>query len=249
MIFLIDLTDKTVLITGAAKRLGRATALALAGIGVNVVIHYRESETEAADLASTVEGLGVRAWITRADLSNPNEAEVLYGTAVNVAGSIDFVINNASFFHEDTVLDFELTDLVANINVHAAAPLLLARAHAKAGKPGAIVNFLDARIVDYDRNHAAYHLSKRMLFTLTRMLAVELAPSIRVNALAPGLILPPEGKDTAYLESLAHTNPLNKYGNEEDIAAAVLFLLQSEFVTGQVLFVDGGRHMAGTMYG
>ncbi len=246
---MIELTDNVALITGAAKRLGRATALALAEAGVSVIVHYHRSEDESAELAQAIEALGVRAWTIGADLSQPDEAAGLYEKAVNAAANIDFIINNASFFHEDTVLDFELADLTKNIQVHAAAPLLLARAHANAGRAGAIVNFLDARIVDYDRTHAAYHLSKRMLFTLTRMLAVELAPAIRVNGVAPGLVLPPEGKDDAYLQSLAHTNPLNRHGDEEDIAAAVVFLLRSDFVTGQVLFVDGGRHMAGTMYG
>lgn len=246
---MIDLSNNVALITGAAKRLGRATALALANAGANIVVHYRESESDAAELAEMIEASGAKAWTLRADLANPTEAESLYDCAVDVAGQVDFVINNASFFHEDTVLDFGLEDLQANISLHASAPLLLARAQAKSGRRGAIVNFLDARIVDYDRNHAAYHLSKRMLFTLTRMLAVELAPTIRVNGVAPGLVLPPVGKDETYLASLAHTNPLQRYGGAEDITAAVLFLLRSDFVTGQVLFVDGGRHMAGTMYG
>lgn len=246
---MIDLTDNVALVTGAAKRIGRATALALANAGVSVVVHYRDSQAEAEELARTIELLGVRAWTLRADLADSAETSALYGRAVDAAGAVDIVVNNASFFHEDTVLDFALDDLAANLNVHAAAPLLLARAHAESGRRGAIVNFLDARFVDYDRKHAAYHLSKRMLFTLTRMLAVELAPSIRVNAVAPGLILPPVGKDEAYLASLAHTNPLNRHGNEEDVAAAALFLLRSDFVTGQVLFVDGGRHMSGSMYG
>lgn len=246
---MIDLTENVALITGAAKRLGRSTALALADAGVSVVVHYRDSEAEAAELCGAIESSGAKAWTLRADLSDTAEAESLYGRAVGAAGRVDFVINNASFFGEDTVLDFALSDLMANINVHAAAPLLLAREQAKAGRPGAIVNFLDARMTDYDRNHAAYHLSKRMLFTLTRMLAVELAPAIRVNAVAPGLVLPPVGKDETYLASLAHTNPLHRYGAKEDIAGAVLFLLRSDFVTGQVLFVDGGRHMAGSMYG
>ena len=245
---MIDLHDNVALVTGGAKRLGRATALALARAGVDVVVHYRSSALEAETLAEEIEAMGRRAWMVKADLENADEAAGLFDRAVESAGPIDYVINNASFFDSDTVMDFSLEDLATNINVHAAAPLLLARAQAKAGRPGAIVNFVDARFVDYDREHAAYHLSKRMLATLTRMLAVELAPAVRVNAVAPGLVLPPVGKDEAYLESLAHTNPLNRYGGAEDIAEAVLFLLRSDFMTGQVLFVDGGRHMAGRMY-
>ena len=113
------------------------------------------------------------------------------------------------------------------------APLVLARALAAQGREGAIVNFLDARMVDCDAEHAAYHLSKRMLFTLTRMMAVELAPAVRVNS----------------FDRLAHTNPLQRVGSAERVVDAVLYLLQASFVTGQVLFLDGGRRMTGSMYG
>ena len=146
-------------------------------------------------------------------------------------------------------MDFTLQDLEDNIQVNAISPLLIARSFAEQGCEGAIVNFLDTRITEYDNGHAAYHLSKRMLFTLTRMMALEFAPSIRVNAVAPGLILPPPGEDLSYLQKLAHTNPLNRIGSPESITDAVLFLLRSEFVTGQVIFVDGGYHMKGSVYG
>ncbi|HNR34300.1 MAG TPA: SDR family oxidoreductase, partial [Candidatus Hydrogenedentes bacterium] len=135
------------------------------------------------------------------------------------------------------------------VNLNALAPFLLGRCLAAQKRPGGIVNLLDARIADYDREHASYHLSKRLLFTLTRMMAVEFAPCVRVNGIAPGLILPPEGKDESYLAQLAATNPLNRYGSPDDVAEAVLYLLRSDFVTGQVIFVDGGRHMRGGMYG
>jgi len=134
------------------------------------------------------------------------------------------------------------------VQVHALAPLTLSRALAKQGRDGHIINMLDSRVTDYDRDHAAYHLSKRMLLTLTRMLAMELAPRIAVNGVAPGLILPPAGKDESYLRDLAHTNPMNRHGGVGDITDAVLYLLTSRFVTGQVMFVDGGRHMRGPLY-
>ena len=101
---------------------------------------------------------------------------------------------------------------------------------------------------DYDRDHVAYHLSKRALQSLTRMLAVELAPTVVVNAVAPGLILPPEGEDADYLERLAHTNPMNCWGHPQDVADAVRFLLQTRFTTGQTLYVDGGRNLRGKMH-
>jgi hypothetical protein len=126
---------------------------------------------------------------------------------------------------------------------------MLCRGFAAQKRTGLIVNMLDTRILNHDEEHAAYHISKRMLFTITRMLALELAPQIRVNAVAPGLVVPPEGKDEYYLAKLAYTNPLHTYGSAEDVARAVMFLVHSDFVTGQVMYVDGGHHMLGRTYG
>ena len=243
------LTGKTTLVTGAAKRIGRATALALAGRGVNVVIHYRSSENEAESVANEVRGTGAKAWMIKADLHEPSEAESLLSYAVEAAGQIQILINNASIFTKSRITDFTVEELADNVQVNAMTPLLLSRSFAAQGCEGAIVNFLDTRLTEYDADHAAYHLSKRMLFTLTRMMALEFAPVVRVNAIAPGLILPPPGKDISYLENLASTNPLNRIGSPRGITDAVLFLLESEFITGQVIFVDGGYHMKGYTYG
>jgi len=243
------LEGKTALITGAAKRLGRATALALARRRVHAVLHYRASAKEAEGLAGQFHDLGLNAWPIAADLSQPDEAEALFRRALEVAGPIDFLINNAGVFPSGRLMDFAPEDLHDTVGINAVAPLLLARRFAAQGKQGAIVNFLDARVVGSDSEHVPYHLSKRMLFALTRMLAIELAPAVRVNAVAPGLILPPEGKDEGYLQELAHTNPLNKYGALDGITEAVVFLLRSDFVTGQVIFVDGGRHLKENRYG
>ncbi len=240
---------KSALVTGAAKRIGRATALALAAEGVNVVIHYRGSQDEAEDAAMEARGMGAKAWTIQADLREPAEAENLLPRAVEAAGPVQILINSASIFAESRITNFALEDLMDNVQVNAMAPLLVARAFAAQGCEGAIVNFLDTRLTEYDADHAAYHLSKRMLFTLTRMMALEFAPNVRVNAVAPGLILPPPGRDRSYLEGLAHTNPLHRVGTLEGITDAVLFLLRSEFVTGQVIFVDGGYHMKGYVYG
>jgi len=243
------LAGKTALITGAAKRLGAATALALAHRGANLVLHYNTSAEPMAELARQASALGVKVWTLSADLADVDAAAVLFPRAVEAAGPIDFLINNAAVFPDNRLADLTPDDLYGNININALAPLLIARCFAAQQRPGAIVNFLDTRIVDADKRHAAYHLSKRMLFTLTRMMALEFAPGVRVNAVAPGLILPPPGEDEDYLERLASTNPLGRYGSPHDIAEAVLFLLCSDFITGQVLFVDGGRHLRGSMYG
>jgi len=244
----MELSGKTALVTGGAKRLGRATALALAEQGVGVVVHFRASKEEADGVAAEVAEQGGRAWTLQADLGDPQEAEKLLDRAVAEAGPLDILVNNAAVFPESHLTDFTPDDLHASINVNALAPLLIARGFAAQNRAGHIVNFLDCRIADRDEHHAAYHLSKRMLFEMTRLMAVEFAPNVQVNAVAPGLILPPEGKDESYLAALAHTNPLQRFGGPEDITDTVLFLLKSGFITGQVVFVDGGRHILGCMY-
>jgi len=244
-----SLGGRTALITGAAKRLGRAMALALGAEGANVVVHYGRSAGAAAETAGQIHAAGAKAWALQADLSDPAAAAGLFARAVELAGPVDILINNASIFPAGSVLTVTPEEITRNLDLHAVAPLLLSRAMADQQRPGHIVNMLDSRVGDYDRHHAAYHLSKRMLHTLTRMLALELAPRIAVNAVAPGLILPPPGEDADFLQRLAHTNPLDRHGGPADITDAALYLLRSRFVTGQVLFVDGGRHMKGSVYG
>ncbi len=243
-----SLAGKTALITGAAKRLGKALALTLAQQGVNVVVHFNHSEQEASAACDEVRHLGVSAWCVQGDLSDTGQTDTLFDRAVAEAGPIDILINNASTFGKETIWETSAQSLEANLHLHATAPLILARALAGQDRGGAIVNMLDTRVTVYDHKHASYHISKRVLLTLTRMLAMELAPAVTVNAVAPGLILPPSGEDESYLKKLAHCNPLNRYGDPEQVADAVLFLLRSRFITGQVIYVDGGYHMKGHMY-
>jgi NAD(P)-dependent dehydrogenase (short-subunit alcohol dehydrogenase family) len=243
------LAGKTALVTGGARRIGAATALALGKAGANVIVHYMTSARDAAAVADSILAGGSRSWVLDADLCKPEQAERLIDRAIGLAGAIDILVNNASIFPADLLTDVTIDAITRSVNLHAIAPLLVGRRFYEQGRPGAIVNFLDTRIVDYDREHASYHLGKRMLFTLTRMMAIEFAPAVRVNAVAPGLILPPPGRDMQYLEELAATNPLNKYGSVDEVANAVLFLSASDFITGQVIFVDGGRHLRGSMYG
>ncbi len=244
-----NLLGSTALITGAAHRLGRATALTLARAGVDVAIHYGRSAAAAAELAEEIRSLGRRSVHLGADLSRPEEAAPLVERALDALGSLEILINNASIFPENTLRGLSVADIQQNVQINAVAPLFLARAFAERGGRGSVINLLDCRIADYDARHAAYHLSKRMLYSLTKMMALEFAPRIRVNGVAPGLILPPPGEDEAYLARLAHTNPLQMYGDAGDITSAIRYLLESRFVTGQVLYVDGGRHLKGCVYG
>ncbi len=244
-----SLRGKTVLVTGAAKRIGKAVALALADAGSNVVIHYNRSERESEDTADHVRRHGVSAWTVRANLSDSSETASLVDNVLDMTGAIDCLVNSASVFPESTVDSIGASSLADVVGVNALAPLVLSRAFARRAGTGAIVNILDNRIDRIDTVHAEYQLSKGMLHTLTLMTAVEFAPRIRVNAVAPGLILPPPGHDAAYLGNLTGRTLLGRHGSPDDIAGAVLYLLTAPFVTGQILVVDGGENLKRAAYG
>lgn len=246
---MFELKGRTALVTGASRRLGKATALALARRGMNIVVHYHRSEHHASKLVRELKSMGVESHGIEADLSAEIPTKTLISRAFDTAGSIDVLINNASIFPSSHLLSFSYEALQENVHINAFAPIQLSREFARHGKTGVVINFLDSRMNDYDKEHAAYHLSKRMLFSATRMLALELAPKIRVNAVAPGLILPPPGEDDTYLKQKQHTLPLEMHGHPTHIAETVIFLISNDFVTGEVIYVDGGRHMRTAVYG
>ena len=243
------LAGQTALVTGGANRIGRATVLALARAGVNVVVHYRSSVDDAEAVRVRAADCGVNVWTIQADLADSDAASQLIERACALAGPLDVLVNNASIYPSSTLLDMSADDITSNMQVNAISPCLIARSFAGPGRPGMIVNLLDARVTHSDDRHTAYHLSKRTLFTLTRMMAMEFAPSVRVNGVAPGLILPPPGEDETYLEKQASSSPLQRVGRVDDVTDAILFLLRSRFIAGQVIYVDGGFHMKGSMYG
>jgi len=238
------LEGRTALVTGAAVRVGRSIALALAERGANVIVHYRSSGEEAEATCADLRALGVQAWSIAADLGAPDQAAELIPRAAALAGPVHALVNSASIFGPSTLADMTLEQVIANLTVNAWAPFALMRGlAAQEIDAGRVVNLLDTRVQGLDLDHAAYILSKHALLQLTRMAAVELAPRITVNAVAPGLILPPPGEDESYLEALAESLPLKRHGSAEDLADAVAYLLAADFVTGQVVFVDGGRHV------
>ncbi len=237
------LKGKNALVTGGAKRIGKEIALALASKGVNIIIHYKDSPIEAENLASLLEKENVKCWTIRSDFDKTAEFENLIDKAAAVCGHLDILINSASIFPAGTVKDIEWQDLVRNIHVNAWVPFYLGRSFALKSGKGVIINLLDSRIRGFDSFHTAYILSKKLLESFTLIMAREFAPGIRVNAVAPGLILPPAGKDDAYLDNFIETIPLKRHGSPRDIAQTVIFLVRNEFITGEIVYVDGGMSM------
>jgi len=238
-----DLQGQTALVTGAALRLGRDISLDLAQQGVNVVVHYNRSAETAEQVVAEIRALGVNAWSVQGDFAEPGGYEGLIDRVLAQCDSLDILVNSASIFPEGRLNDLSFGDVMTNVHVNAWAPFELSRQFAASGAEGAIVNLLDTRIRGFDFNHVAYILSKHMLASLTTMTAAEFAPRIRVNAVAPGLVLPPPGKTDSDLEPMATTLPLQTRGFPADVVDAVGFLLRSPFITGQVIYVDGGRHI------
>ncbi|MDA8157489.1 MAG: SDR family oxidoreductase [Actinomycetota bacterium] len=240
-----DLAGTTALVTGAAKRIGRAIALALAREGADIVVHYSASQKAALETCREIETLGRRAWPIKADFAGGRPAgyEGLVEKAGNLAGGLGILVNSASIFPASTLNNVALKDFNESMELNAWAPFVLARDFARLYGKGKILNLIDTRVTGYDWNHAAYIWSKHVLMTMTRMMAIEFAPEIAVNGISPGLILPPPGKDEKYLLEMGKTVPLKKLGTAEEVAGAAVFLLTSEFITGEVVRVDGGRHL------
>ena len=238
---------KRALITGGARRLGRDCALALAARGVDIILHYNHSEAEARRTEEQIRSLGAACRIYRQDLQD-SEQSIAFVRSLMKQHDIQILVNSASVFPADTLPEITPDSLLYNLSVNAYAPFFLARELAENGKLTDIVNFLDTRITGPDTAHASYHISKRMLHTMTMMLAEELAPQVRVNAIAPGPVLLPEGASSQLAERLKDQVPLQAIGAPEDVTEALLYLLQSSYVTGQVLYIDGGMHIRGNRY-
>ncbi len=239
----IDASGRSAIVTGAGRRLGRAFAEALADSGVNVVVHYGRSSEEAEEVVDGLLARGVQSAAVQADLANPEEAAGLVRRAEQAIGEIDLLVNNAAIFGPIEALDASIEDWQLHMNVNLTAPFLIAQqfARSREGRPGSIVNLLDCRAMRPGADHFPYTISKAALAALTRGLAVSFAPSIRVNGLALGAILPPsDGGTDDPLEGV----PSGRWGTIEEAIDALLFLLVGpEYVTGEILHVDGGRHL------
>lgn len=239
---------KTALITGAAKRVGKAMALHLAAQGWNIAIHYNSSEKDALLLQDELKTSysDQKFELFKADLSNSSEVENLIPQVLQVMDNIDLLINNASVFDRGDLTNTDTRLFDQQMNVNLRAPFILTREFANLVKKGLIINFVDTRITNNNSQFAAYSLSKKALWEMTKMSALELGPGIRVNAIAPGLTLPPEEKGDDYLNNLAKTIAMKRPGGLYPILKSLNYILNNDYLTGQLLFCDGGENLGST---
>lgn len=236
-----------VLITGAAKRIGRAIALGMAKAGWAVAVHHNRSAAAAAEVVATIEEAGGRAVALRCDLSREAEVETLVERAAGALGPLTCLVNNASLFEMDTIETVSRDSWDAHIEINLRAPLVLSQAFARQlpdGAQGNIINLLDQRVWKLTPYFLSYTVSKMGLWTLTRTLAMALAPRIRVNGIGPGPTLPSARQTPEQFEELCRAVPLGRGTTPEEICEAVLFLLSAPAVTGQMIALDGGEHLA-----
>jgi len=243
----MDLSGKTALITGGGIRLGRAISLALARVGCNVAIHFNSSREKAIEVKQQAIELGVKAEIFQFNLSDFSDVERLLAEVNEQIGTVDILINNAGNYQRGSGLKTSVETLQTSFNVNLFAPWWLTRAFVKqlpAEQGGKIVNICDAGIFRTATDHFAYRLSKKALYEMTRMFALELAPRITVNAIAPGIMLPLAGYEHIDMEQVAARKiPLNRIGSPEIIAENVLYILGQDFMTGSIITIDGGENI------
>ena len=231
------------LVTGAAKRVGKGIALSLAEYGFDIALHYNHSEKEARETAGQIRKLKRRCELFSASLSDETEVENLIPEVRKAFPHFSLLINSASTFKKSKLLTSDISSFEEDFAINFKAHYLLSVQFAKHIRRGQIVNMLETHIVHNRTERSHYLLSKKALAAFTNMAALEFAPNIRVNGIAPGYIMPPNASDKAYLARLKESIPLKRRGNVGFIAHAIRFLIENEYVTGQVLFVDGGEHL------
>jgi len=238
------LIGKIILVTGAARRLGRVFALACAKAGADLIIHYGNSRSQADETKNEIASLGRKAWTVQADLRQADEAANLIAQA-NKVGRLYALINSAAIFEPLTLQETTLTDWEKHLAVNLTAPFLLSQAFAKQvgeNKTGRIVNILDWRALRPGADHFPYTVSKAALAAMTKSLAIALAPNISVNGLALGAILPPS--DQSVNDEILKTVPAKRWGELKEVEDALIFLLTGPaYITGEIIHVDGGRHL------
>jgi pteridine reductase len=237
-----SLEGKTILVTGAARRVGRLLALACGHAGADVIIHHGHSLEEALEVQKEIASLGRRAWILPADLSNVDEVYRLIPQA-NALAPLYALVNSAAIFEKISLQDTTLEDWERHLSINLTAPFLLSQTFAKQTSHGRIVNIVDWRALRPGADHFPYTVSKAALAAMTKSLAVALAPNITVNALALGAVLPPSD-GSSVSEKIIEQVPAKRWSEAHEVQDALIFLLSGPaYVTGEIIHVDGGRHL------
>lgn len=240
----MNIQSKTALVTGGAHRVGKAIALELAGAGANLVINYNSSADAAAETVQEAEALGVRAIAVQCDIADLSAVQSMVRHIEAEFAGLDILINSADYFGkhpfptEDHTTWHRVTDITINGSFYVSnecAPLLLA------GEGGAVVNIVDLSVWQPWSGFTAHAVAKAGLMALTQQMALELAPQVRVNAVAPGPVLAPPDYNEKQLKAVADRTLLKRWGRAEDVAHAVRFLVEADYITGDVIFVDGGE--------
>lgn len=241
--------NKNLLITGAAKRLGREIALAMAYDGWNVAIHYNNSHEEAQITAEEIRKKGRKAITVKADLTNHEEVAKIFPLVNEQLGEISCLINNASMFKNDNIGNVTLENMQDNMATHLYAPVILSQQFAKQLQgEGNIINMLDYCVLNLPEKFISYAISKSALWTATQMLARQLAPKIRVNGIAPGHSMMNEKEATENFTKAYNATPVQKPTMPEEICNAVKFIISSPTMNGNIIPLDGGKHLIGANY-
>lgn len=233
----------TALVTGGARRIGRTIALTLAEKGYDIALHYCSSENDAHAIKHEIENAGRKCSLFQGNFEDMKQVASLVTAVFELFPDCNLLINNASIFERATLTETDEQLFDRHFNINFKAPFFLSREFAKHCGEGQIINILDSKITSKFTEYFVYTLTKKALFEFTGMAARELGPNIRVNGVCPGLIMPPPGKDEAWLDKMGKHLPLQQRGDPESVTAAISFLTESRFVTGEWIFVDGGEHL------
>lgn len=241
----MELKGKVALVTGAGTRVGRAIAIALGKAGMRVAVHYASSQKGARETAEEIIRAGSDARTLPGDLMDPATGPRLVEHTVKVFGSLDVLVNSAAVMLRTPIGEVLVEDWDAMFALNLRAPFFLSQvaARAMADRGGVIVNIADLAAFETWRGYIPHSITKAGIVQMTRGLAHALAPKIRVNAIAPGPVLLPDGWTQEQADKLISTTPLGRLGSPEDVAHAVLYLLGADYVTGETIIVDGGRHI------
>ena len=248
----MDLADQVALVTGAAHRVGRAIALELARGGAHILVHYHSSSSDTVrNTVQEIKSMGVDAYAVQADLGAASGVEQIFTALREHFGRLDILVNSASIFQKRELLEVTLEEWNQTIAVNLTGPFLCTQAAAAlmnqndpAG--GAIVNICDRGVDGPWLEYAHHGVSKAALWSLTQVSALSLGPHIRVNAVLPGPVMKPAGRNMsdAAWEAVGETVPLQRTGSPEDVARAVAYLVREDFITGTLIHVNGGEHLA-----